>query len=702
VTPARIAKLLDDPEPETRRLAAQKIAGVHGDEAAALLLRALGDSDWRVRKEATVAAASVEKREAALVALRQALGDRVNLGLRNAAVEAMVAIGTDALPSAIMALDALDEDGRKLAVEAIAGIPDLRGTVALSRALGDPDPNVRVAAAEALGRAAEAGEQARKMAIEALIELLSSDETMLKLAVLDSLTRLEAKLSWRTVEPFANDPILKRYALSAAAASREVDAIRALASAIGDASPIVAREAVIALGEAVLADPYDRAVVETASSTIAPLKRARETVRSMAAREENMHARGAAIAALGLIRDPDDVAVLVDALSDPELADPAEVALKVFGEEALQPLMEAGRTGAPNVRGATLSLVPVLAPPEDETQVLAVMREALRDTSVDVLLAAMRVFGRAGEAADLPAVARFVLHDDARVADAADTALHELAARFEPEARALVEELDASRPEAVLGCTAIDALARRGAATEADVAFLQGALSNGDARARRHAVEALTSVAAAATSQGHGNVRAADAVPFALADEEPEVVLAAVRALGRLRRAEPLVAVIDASRDPVLVTAALRALAEADRDRALNVALPLIRSADSGIASAAIEALGDLTGPARDDALFAALDHADTEVVKLALSELGRAMGARALTRVGLALDHPARDVRRLAAELLGQDASHSAHDLLRARLEREKDVGVRVAIAAALSARARGGAGGVGGEETR
>ena len=229
----------------------------------------------------------------------------------------------------------------------------------------------------------------------------------------------------------------------------------------------------------------------------------------------------------------------------------------------------------------------------------------------------------------------------------------------------------------------------KGGATTSDAAFLRRALSNGDLRARRHAVEALSSV---------GDVHAAETVAFALADEEAEVVLAAVRALGRLGRAEPLVALLGAARDPTTVAAALRALAEADRDRALEAAQPLVRSPDAGIASAAVEALGTLRGAARDDALFAALEHGDTEVVKLALSELGRAVDARALNRIGMALDHIARDVRRLAAELLGQDGSIAAHGLLRARLEREKDVSVRVAIASALSARRSG----TGGEEAR
>jgi HEAT repeat protein len=685
----RVAKLFADSEPETRRLAVQQLAQLRGAEVAPLLVRALGDFDWRVRKEATSVASSIEPRDPVLVALRGALNDRENIGLRNAAVEAMIAIGPDALPAAIEAYDTLDEDGRKLAVEVLAGVADLRGTVALTQALRDSDANVRASAAEALGRASEAGEEARQLAITALLRILISDEMMLKLAALDALTRLEARLSWRTVEPFAKDPILKRYALSAAAASREVDAIRALAEAVGDASPVVAREAVIALGEVVLADPDDATVVETASATMRPSLRARATVRTMAEADESTHARGMAIATLGLMRDPNDVPMIVDALSDPELFERAEVALKVFGEDALEPLMQARRTAAPNVRGASLSMVPVLFHPEDETEVLAVMREALRDPSTDVLLAAMRVFAKAGTAGDLGEVSRFALHADPRVADAGDAALHELAARHGETARVLLGQIDASRPEAVIGCIIIDALARRGDSVASDASFLQGALSNGDTRVRRHAVDALSAI---------GDARAAETVAFALADEESEVVLAAVRALGRLGRADPLVALLGAARDPTTVAAALRALAEADRDRALMAAQPLVRSPNAGVASAAVEALGTLRGPERDDALFVALEHADTEVVKLALSELGRAPDARSLNRIGAALDHGARDVRRLAAELLGHDGSVAAHGLLRARLEREKDVSVRVAIASALSARR----GGFGGEEGR
>src|SRR5262249_44677357 len=154
---------------------------------------------------------------------------------------------------------------------------------------------------------------------------------------------------------------------------------------------------------------------------------------------------------------------------------------------------------------------------------------------------------------------------------------------------------------------------------------------------------------------------------------------------------EPLAALLETSREPSQVAVALRALAEADRDRALSVALPLVRNVDPAIAAAAVEAIGQLpSSTLRADALFAALEHDDPGVVKLALLELSRggAWTARALTRVGLALDHDAPDVRKLAAELLGQEGSTASQSLLRARLEREKEPTVREALTAAIAAR--------------
>jgi HEAT repeat protein len=218
------------------------------------------------------------------------------------------------------------------------------------------------------------------------------------------------------------------------------------------------------------------------------------------------------------------------------------------------------------------------------------------------------------------------------------------------------------------------------------------ALAHDDPEVRRAAIDALAHA---------GGEVAADAVVFALADEEHEVQLAAIRALGRLGRADPLVGLVAHTRDPVLTATTLRALGDADPARALSAARPLVMRSDVAVACAAVEAIGHLAStrvatrlPANvatacEDALFAALDHPDAEVVKLALSLVGaQPERARTLGRLGMCLDHASWEVRRLAAELLGQDKGSSAQALLRARYERERETVVRDAIAAAVSLR--------------
>ena len=678
--------LLQQAEPEARRVAVQQIAKVRGREAAELLLRALGDEDWRVRKDGAAVAASLEQRDEIVAALVSALEETVNIGLRNAAVEALVAIGPEAVTAAIEMLGRVDADARKLVVEVLGGIPDARGTVALARALSDEDANVRVAAAEALGNAALAGEDSRDVATEALVGALSTNDPFQKIAALDSLARLEARLPWSTFEPFVKDPLLRRYAIAAAAGSREPDAVRALAYATGDRSPTIAREAIVALGDLFAAGLDDTELQDIARATLASNGAAQANVRRAVHDAEDGRARAGALLVLGLMGNVGDIPALVEALAEDDVAERADLALRLFGPTGVGPMLESARFAKSYVRAAAFALAASLEGAEVKV-VRAALREGLQDASLDVVAAALESLGPIGNADDLHRVAALEAHEDARVAAAATNTVSEIAARHVESARVLLREARPGQDLLALGCVLLGAIASTQALRDDDVRLLQRALAHDDPHVRRAAVDALAQA---------GGEPAGDAVVFALADEEHEVQLAAVRALGRLRRAEPLAGVVANTRDPVLAAAALRALGDADPERALAAARPLVAHTDAAVACAAIEAIGLLRVAhvttqierACEDSLFEALDHADPEVIRLALSIVGARPGARALARLGLCLDHASWEVRRLAAELLGQDRSPGAQALLRARFEREKDPMVREALAAAVSVR--------------
>jgi HEAT repeat protein len=89
---AAVRWLLQQAEPEARRVAVQQIGKVPSRDAPELLLRALGDDDWRVRKDGAAAAPTLDGRDEVVTALIAALEETANIGLRNAAVEALIAV----------------------------------------------------------------------------------------------------------------------------------------------------------------------------------------------------------------------------------------------------------------------------------------------------------------------------------------------------------------------------------------------------------------------------------------------------------------------------------------------------------------------------------------------------------------------------------------------------------------------------------
>jgi HEAT repeat protein len=685
--PSALLVELDLPDPESRRIATQKIAGVPGSQATKLLLRALGDDDWRVRKEASKVAPNVESRGDLILALVQALDEKVNIGLRNAAVEALVEIGIDSVVPAAHALAHLDADGRKLAVELLGGIPDARAIQALAAALSDEDLNVRAAAAEALGGAKPAGAAAEKLAVSALTRALLAGETLMKLAALEALVRLDARVPWAIFEPFTSDPLLRRLAIAAAGRSDEEPALLALAKACGDGSPGFATDAIVALAERLLGQPGPPQALSLARDRIVSSMHGVARVRALGA-ERDPRLRGSALVVLGLLRDPNDVPTLTLALQDEEVASRAESGLRLFGSGAITLALEATRASLPPVRAATLSLVPLLSD-RPEASVLAALRDALRDPNVEILTAAVTSLGAAGSAEDLRALVPYATSKDSRISGTARSALQALALRNPADALALIAGIDAHGPNAAVGCVLIGAVAEGASLADSsrvdagerpkDVAFLRAALDHGDVRVRQAAVDALSSLR---------DPSAGDAAAFALADEAEEVVLAAVRALGRMHRSGPLLTLLRTTRNVGVVAATLLALREASPEDTFDAARPLLSGSDAVLACAAVEAIGQLEGPRRAEGLRLALEHREPEVVKAALIELARAADEGALSRVSECIEHESFEVRRLVADLLGAEGSGASQARLRARLERETDPRVRDAIGEALSTR--------------
>ena len=148
--PHDIELALESADPEVRRRATSAISELPPADAVALVVRALGDADWRVRKEASQIALLVGPTPRLLHDLVHRLFPGDNVGLRNAVVETLAAFGAPAVPPVVAVLHRLDADGKKLAVEVLGRSQEPSAMGAIERLLDDADANVRAAAIEAV------------------------------------------------------------------------------------------------------------------------------------------------------------------------------------------------------------------------------------------------------------------------------------------------------------------------------------------------------------------------------------------------------------------------------------------------------------------------------------------------------------------------------------------------------------------------
>lgn len=675
----RVGASIASSDPEERRHGASLLASVDPDTAAGSLTLLLGDDDWRVRKEAVASAAALAPAPAVLRALVDALQPSDNVGLRNAAVEALAAFGLDAVDALGRAMPVLDADGRKLAAEALARCAQGSALPVLQKLLHDEDPNVCVAAVEAVAVLGVAG---AVEVVDVLSDCLDSPEELVRLAALDGLGVLGVALSWDRLTRLPAHGALGHAVLAAAGRTGDERAAAPLVGALPRSRGGTLLERLRSVVELARSGPGPRNALKLAARELDLGTRKRLLV--LAQVSEDIDTRALGLLATGALAIDDAAHGLVLALADEVLEGVAEEGLDWLGSVAVGPLLVQSRAAEGVERAACIDMAARLATGDDIAAVREEALVALTDPAPEVVRAAFGALGVVGDAGCIGAVAARLVEDaGGALRRAAESSLAVLAARFGDPARKLVQRVVPSSPEAHAAAVVIRVLGPPVRETvNDDVEFLVAAQSSAAPHVRRASVQSLGAV---------GGELAVEPIALALTDEERDVRLTAVRALGRLRSPDgdvlglpPLVQLSQSAGDEEMGVAALLALGETGDIRALPILRPLVRTGDPKAAVAAVEALGAFPEPRRLDALIDGLSHPATEVVKAALRALGEGQDGRALLHLGAALDHEAWDVRRLAADLLGRYGSTAAGPL-RARLAVEDDSLVREAIGRAL-----------------
>lgn len=673
-----VARALGAADPEERRRALSRIGELPPASRVAPLLAALGDDDWRVRKEAVGLSAELGPEPELLSALASVFEPGDNVGLRNAAVEALGAFGAAAVEILSARMSGFDANGKKLAIEALGRSGEAAALDALAPLVTDADPNVRVAALEALGAiGALRADDARPL----LLGRLHSGHPLETLAALESLAMIGLGVPFATVQPWLSDPLLGRAALALAADSGDPQAAAPLVAAFASGKD---PEAVCALADYVRASESARraASIELTRAGSGP-----ETLLlgCLERRDGDVEYARAALSVVGALGIAAGSELAVAWLADARCYSEADHALFLLGPAAIPALVRGATSDESEQAAACLDLVGRLPPEAMTPEARRCLSSALSSASPDVVRAALGALTRVGDADCMPALVRLL--DDESLIGSVEPAMVAISQRHPERALSFVQlgSLQGSLSHAA--ALVIAALAPRGRLGSLDpaelTAFLVRLLMSTSHEQRRAALVALAEL---------GSGDALDAVRFALADEEGAVRVEAVRALGRLKGKDQsvvgvpaLLEVVSEARDPVLLLAALRALGESSDPRALSVLGPLVRSNDARVAVAAVEALSRHADPRRLSSLFDGLHHAEPEVVKASMLAIAAEPDPRVIVHLGACLDQSAWDVRRLAADLLGRAPSDASAQLLRARLAVEQDPMVKDALARAL-----------------
>jgi len=657
-TPDQIAARLIDPSPEVRRRALRKLVQLPPADAIRLGLFALGDGDWRVRKETVLVLGELGDGAELVAALLGAIEQEDNVGLRNAAAEALSHVRGPAFDIVVARLGELTGTTRKIALEVIGRSTDERAAGILVEHLAHADVNLSAASAELLG------EHWGAEVVDALTGCLESAEPMLVLAALQSLNRLGAHLPFDRLEPLAASPLYGMELMTALGRSGDPAAVHVILRRVADDPTAV--KALTLLHEC--AKPAAAAVEGALGVAGADLL---EALADLAARGDALEKR-AAVLCLLWSRRAEHIALLVTFAQDESL-----YPVVIEGLAAWRPGVIAQLdTLLPKARGHLLaSVIGVqgrLLDEEGGRRRAALFSAHLDSADLVVATAAAGALARFGDESVVPRLIELVGAQQERVRRAAGHALAQVGLRHPEAVRAALHGLDIESERGVELMRVYQVVGR-----SEDVPSLAAALSSPLPALRRAVLGAIAAIS------GPAAVRT---ISLAMTDENTEVRMAAVAALSRVGPAasETIVSALRTAEGPFRA-ALVRALGRVGHPEAPAILRGLAHeSAEMAMASLeAFQSLGLDPGEMKGELLT----HGETEVVKKALVFLDASVTDFELVAL---LAAEAWDVRLAAVERLSRRvvAGGAVADALRKALEGEEDDLVRASIERALATR--------------
>lgn len=602
MTPDDIKKMLLEGDEEGRRSAVDALAGLRGNEAMELILSALGDQSWRVRKTAEEALEGFLGDEGLVPSLISALRSGENAGLRNSAAAVLVRVGGPAVPYLKEAINDPDRDIRKFAADILGEIGGGTSASTLIGALRDPDDNVRSAAAEALGKIG--GSEV----INALVSILTctEDDLWLRFSALEALGKIGKGIPLEPIVRLLEDRLLRKAAFDALGKSGDPKALPHLVKGFRDKGRGSREAAVCNFMQIYNAIPAaDRGAVDEDVKANGDSRMLSELLDS-----SSLQVKKGAVVALGIMGSGADPARLIGIASDERMQEAVTEALVRMGDTGLEALINAFPKSEERMKAYICKVLGVMSGEKAEKTLITALSDSYGHTRQSAALSIAEL----GYIRALPFLIPLLVDEYEDVEEAAVKAIVKIGKENPGEViKRLQDGMTAREPRLRRNITAILGGIGEAGALNA----ITSSLKDEEREVRKAAVSAL------------GNLmieEGIDHLALALADEDSQVRLAVAHALSRFRNkeSERLLSLASRDEDVWVRCAALKGLSRIGSDNAVEILSSSIMDVAGVVAITAIDSLFTMKGSAAAEAIKRGLKHRDPEVIRAAEKTLGK------------------------------------------------------------------------------
>jgi HEAT repeat protein len=570
--------------------------GERSGEFVKLLLKAMLDNSWRVRKTAVDILFSSYPMESYIDGIIKLLYIEDNAGARNSAIEILTRLGKRATEHLIKAFDTTSYDVRKFIIDIIGEVSDRAALPLLISALKDDDENVRASAVEHLGTMKETS------VVDALAEILKSGDMWTTYPAVEALGKIGDARVVPALAEMLNTAALREPALRALGRISEPASMQHVVPFIRDRSKAVQHEALCSL------EMFYRSGVAEEDMVNALKGHFGSEITGILlehAQSSRSDVKVTAILFLGLLKDEKALRPLLGMSEEEGFTEDIKRALIFIGKgnpESLLPLID---QGDPLLLRYICGVFTEVASP----LYFDILKDLLRNEDGHIRAKAAIGLSNIGDMRAVDLIKQLLVDPYPDVQDAAVKALTVLKEGISTSE--LAQLIKSDNP--VMRKNAVLLLGTIGSGEVTDK--LSFAMKDEDVSVRKAVVTALASLKHSDT---------VEYLTMALTDDDPAIRGIAVKALqqfGETVSFEPISILLDDSDDMVRV-AAIKALGMLGDVKAVSMLVELLSDENGFVVTAAIESLGRLGDDDARHALTGMLHSKDNEFRRTAIRGL--------------------------------------------------------------------------------